>query len=159
MLNLNRATIIGNCTRDPEMRYTPNGQGVTSFSVATNRKWTTDGETKEDTEFHAIVAWGKLAEIAHQLLKKGARVYIEGRLKTRSWEGQDGVSRQRTEIIAENIIALSPRSDTQASESHTEDAVSAPKSEAKPATPEPKDKSEAKPAKKEEEIDIDDIPF
>ena len=91
MINLNRATILGNCTRDPEMRYTPAGQGVTSFSVATNRRWTKDGEEKEEVEFHNIVAWGKLAEIAHQLLKKGARVYVEGRLQTRAWTGQDGV--------------------------------------------------------------------
>lgn len=111
MINLNRAMIIGNMTRDPEMRYTPSGRAVLNFGVATNRRWTNqEGGQQEEVEFHDIVAWGKLAEIISPILKKGDRAYVEGRLKTRSWEGQDGVKRQRTEIIADNIIALTPRS-------------------------------------------------
>ena len=176
MINLNRASIIGNCTRDPEMRYTPNGQGVTSFSVATNRRWSRDGEDKEETEFHNIVAWGKLAEIAHQLLKKGARVYVEGRLQTRSWEGQDGVNRQKTEIIAESIIALTPKGEgsyTPSESAGTKPTDDSAKPDSKPKVKPEKDdkkddKKENKPApqsskndvgKDDDEIDIDDIPF
>jgi single-strand DNA-binding protein len=107
MLSLNRAQIIGNLTRDPELRYTPNGQAVASFAVATNRAYMdASGEKKESVEFHDIVTWGKLAEICQQLLSKGRKVYIEGRLQTRSWEGQDGVKRQKTEIVAENMLVL-----------------------------------------------------
>ncbi len=107
MLNLNRAMILGNLTRDPEVRFTPAGQSVATFAVATNRRWTTkEGQTQESAEYHDVVAWGKLAEICQQFLKKGQRVYIEGRLQTRSWEGQDGAKRNRTEIIAENVISL-----------------------------------------------------
>jgi len=111
MLNLNRATIIGNLTREPELRYTPGGQPVTSFGVATNRSWNDQtGEKKEEVEFHEVVAWGKLAEICTQILGKGKKVYVEGRLKTRQWEAPDGAKRQKTEIIAENVIALDPKS-------------------------------------------------
>ena len=108
MLSLNRATIIGNLTRDPELRYTPNGSAVASFGVATNRSYVdqSSGEKKDSVEFHDIVTWGKLAEICGQILSKGRKVYIEGRLQTRSWEGQDGVKRQRTEIVAENMLVL-----------------------------------------------------
>jgi len=107
MLNLNRATILGNCTRDPEMRYTPSGQPVATFAVATNRVWTdSSGSRQEDVEFHEIVAWSKLAEICTQVLAKGRKVYVEGRLKTRNWESQDGVKHYKTEVIAENVIAL-----------------------------------------------------
>lgn len=107
MLSLNRAQIIGNLTRDPELRYTPNGQAVASFAVATNRVWVdASGEKKEAAEFHDVVTWGKLAEICGQILSKGRKVYIEGRLQTRTWEGQDGVKRQKTEIVAENMLVL-----------------------------------------------------
>ncbi len=106
--DLNKAMIIGNLTRDPELRYTPNGQAVVSFGVATNRRWndSATGELKEEVEFHNIVAWGKLAEICNQFLKKGKKVYVEGRLQTRSWEGQDGVKRTRTEIITSDMRML-----------------------------------------------------
>ena len=107
MYSLNRATIIGNLTREPEVRQIPSGQSVCSFAVATNRSWTAaDGQKQEASEFHNIVAWGKLAEICAQYLNKGRKVYIEGRLQTRDWEGQDGVRRYRTEIVAENLIIL-----------------------------------------------------
>jgi single-strand DNA-binding protein len=107
MLSLNRATIIGNLTRDPELRYTPNGQAVASFAVATNRSWVdTNGEKKDAVEYHEVVTWGKLAEICSQILAKGRKAYIEGRLQTRTWEGQDSVKRQKTEIVAENVLVL-----------------------------------------------------
>lgn len=109
--SINKAIIVGNLTRDPEMRYTPNGQAVTTFGVATNRRWTTNEEQREETEFHNVVAWGKLAEICSQLLRKGRRVYVEGRLQTRSWEGKDGVTRRRTEIVAQDMVVLDRRPD------------------------------------------------
>lgn len=106
-MNLNRAMIIGNLTRDPEVRTTPNGQSVCTLGVATNRNWTdSSGNKQEDVEFHSVVAWGKLAEICGQYLGKGRKIFIEGRLKTREWQGQDGAKKQRTEIIAENMIML-----------------------------------------------------
>jgi len=106
-MSLNRAQIIGNLTRDPELRNTSNGQSVTNFSVATSSQWTdVNGQKQERTEYHSIVAWGKLAEICNQYLGKGRKVFVEGRLQTRDWETPDGQKRQRTEIIAENMIML-----------------------------------------------------
>jgi single-strand DNA-binding protein len=155
MLNLNRATIIGHMTRDPELRSTPNGQSVANFSVATNRRWTSrEGEQQEETEFHDVVSWGKLAEIADQILSKGNLVYIEGRLQTRSWEAQDGSKRQRTEIVADNIINLERR------ESGNVDQGG--KKESFDQRPKQEKSSQADTAEDEdgdEEIDIDDIPL
>jgi single-strand DNA-binding protein len=114
MSNLNKALLIGRLTKDPEMRYTPSGTAVTNFSIATNR-WSTgpDGERKEIPEYHNIVAYnaGKrnLAEIVAQYTRKGALVFIEGRIQTRSWEGQDGQKRRTTEIIANDVQFLEPR--------------------------------------------------
>lgn len=89
------------------MRYTPQGTAVCTFGIATNRTWVTDsGEKREETEFHRIVAWNKLAELCSQLLFKGRRIYVEGRLQTRQWTGQDGQSRQATEIVIEDMIIL-----------------------------------------------------
>lgn len=106
-MNLNKAMIIGNLTKDPEVRNIPSGQTVASFGVATNMVWTDQsGQKQEKVEFHNVVAWRRLAEICGQYLKKGAKVYLEGRLQTRDWVGQDGVKRYRTEIIAENMIML-----------------------------------------------------
>lgn len=109
-MNLNKAQLIGNLTRDPELKNTPSGQSVTTVGIATNRKWTSPtGEKKEEAEFHNVVLWGKLAEIASKFLKKGSLVYIEGRLKTRSWEAKDGSGkRYATEIVAENL-QMGPR--------------------------------------------------
>ncbi|MEK7211459.1 MAG: single-stranded DNA-binding protein [Patescibacteria group bacterium] len=115
-MNLNKAMIIGNVVRDPETRTTPNGKTVGTFSVATNYSWTDAAGNKQDkAEFHNIVAWGKLAEICAQFLTKGRKVYIEGRIQTRDWEGQDGVKRYRTEIICDNMILLDrpPQSNSQ----------------------------------------------
>jgi single-strand DNA-binding protein len=115
MSNLNKAMLIGRLTKDPEMRYTPSGTAVTNFSIATNR-WSSgpDGERKEFTDYHNIVAYnaGKrnLAEIVAQYTRKGALVFIEGRIQTRSWEGQDGQKRRTTEIIANDVQFLESRS-------------------------------------------------
>lgn len=106
-MSLNKVQLIGNLTRDPELRQIPGGSTVATFSIATNFTWTDQsGQKQEKTEFHNIVAWRKLAEICGQYLKKGSKVYIEGRLQTRDWEGEDGVKRYKTEIIAENMIML-----------------------------------------------------
>ncbi len=114
MSNLNKALLIGRLTKDPEMRYTPSGTAVTNFSIATNR-WSTgpDGEKKEFTDYHNIVAYNagrrNLAEIVAQYTRKGALVFIEGRIQTRSWEGQDGQKRRTTEIIANDVQFLDSR--------------------------------------------------
>ena len=106
-MNLNKAMIIGNLTRDPEVRNTPSGQQVASFSVATNFVWNDQsGKRNEKVEFHNIIAWRRLAEICAQYLHKGSKIYVEGRLQTTDWTGQDGVKRYRTEIVAENLIML-----------------------------------------------------
>ncbi len=110
MAGLNKVMIIGNLGRDPEMRYTPNGSAVTSFSVAVSRRWNAqDGQQQEDTEWFNVVAWNKLAETCNQSLSKGRRVYVEGRLQTRSWDGQDGQKHYRTEVIASTVLFLDSR--------------------------------------------------
>ncbi len=107
MLTLNKVMIIGNVGTEPEMRFTPNGNPVTSFRVATNRVYTTpEGERKQETEWFTVVAWNRLAENCNQYLTKGQRVYAEGRLHTRSWEGQDGQQRSRSEIVANRVLFL-----------------------------------------------------
>jgi len=110
MASLNKVMIIGNVGSDPEMRFTPNGNPVTSFRVATNRVYTTpDGERKEETEWFTIVTWSRLAENCNQFLTKGQRVYAEGRLHTRLWESQDGQRHSRAEVIANRVIFLDKR--------------------------------------------------
>jgi single-strand DNA-binding protein len=107
MAGLNKVMIIGNLGRDPEMRYTPSGAPVTTFSVAVNRRWTSqDGQQQDETEWFNVVAWNKLAETCSQQLSKGRLVYVEGRLRTRSWDGQDGQKHYRTEIIASAVQFL-----------------------------------------------------
>lgn len=108
--SLNKVQLIGNLTRDPELRYTPQGTAVCTFGLATNRSWTTDtGEKREETEFHRVVSWNKLAELCSQLLFKGRKTYVEGRLQTRTWTGQDGSQRQTTEVVIEEMIILDSR--------------------------------------------------
>ncbi len=109
-MNLNKVIIIGNLAADPELKSTPTGQSVCNFRVATNRIWTDkkSSQQQKETEFHTVVAWGKLAEIASQFLKKGSLAMVEGRLRTRSWEDQSGQKRFRTEIVAQNL-QLGPR--------------------------------------------------
>lgn len=150
-MNLNKAMIIGNLTRDPELRNTPSGQSVVSFSAATNLVWTDQsGQQQKKAEFHNIIAWRKLAEICAKYLHKGSKVYIEGRLQTTDWTGQDGVKRYRTEIVAENMIMLDnkgaaggdPMSSRQTNSGGNEPIIEIPE--------EPLD---------EEEIRVENIPF
>ncbi|NMC08953.1 single-stranded DNA-binding protein [Candidatus Microgenomates bacterium] len=105
--SLNRVLLIGNLTRDPEMRYTNSGTPVVTFGMATNKSWKdSEGETKELAEFHNLVAWNKMAEICQQLLAKGMKVYIDGSLSTRSWEAEDGSTKYKTEIRVNDMILL-----------------------------------------------------
>jgi single-strand DNA-binding protein len=108
--SLNKVLLIGNLTRDPELRYTAQGTAVCTFGMATNRQWTPadGGERQEEVEYHRIVAWAKLAEICAQILHKGRKVYCEGRLQTRNWTGQDGQERTTTEVVIDTMIALGP---------------------------------------------------
>lgn len=146
-MDLNKAQIIWRTTQDIELKTTPNGQSVASFSVATNRNWTDGSWVKqEQVEFHNVVLWGKLAEIANQYLTKWKRVFVEWRLQTRNWEAQDGTKRYRTEIVGENMIMLDSGNSSDAP-SYSSDSgnSSAP---VRKSTP-----------KQEEEISIEDIPF
>lgn len=141
--SLNRATILGNITRDPESRTTTSGQSVVSFGVATNRRWKDQatGEMKEQTEFHNCVAWAKLAQTIATYCKKGSKVYVEGRLQTRSWDDPTGVKKYRTEIVADSLIMLDKKGDSPAP------SAAPAKGQEAPAAP------------VEEEINIEDIPF
>jgi single-strand DNA-binding protein len=140
MASLNKVMIIGNIGNEPEMRFTPNGNPVTSFRVATNRIYTTpEGERKQETDWFTVVAWNKLAEQCNQFLGKGRLVYVEGRMHNRSWEGQDGQKRYRTEVVANRVTFL----DRQASASlpgerfdDTEAGEKAEDAEAEEAIPE-----------------------
>jgi len=156
--DLNRATLIGNLTRDPELRYTPQGTAVCTFSVATNRTWKTEsGEQKENAEFHRIVAWDKLGEICNQLLQRGSRVFVEGRLQTRKWEGQDGNERQTTELVINDMILLDrgksggDSADYEVPNEPPEDLSLSPEGNKKPTKSEKKDESPEDPE--------EDIPF
>jgi len=112
MNSLNKAQVIGNLTRDPELKQTANGQSVCTLGVATNRYWTDSSGTKKDeAEYHNIVCWGKLAEICAEYLQKGTKVFFEGRLQTRNWEDDAGIKHYRTEIVAQDMIILSPKGD------------------------------------------------
>ncbi|MBU0706862.1 single-stranded DNA-binding protein [Patescibacteria group bacterium] len=107
-MNLNKASIIGNLTRDPESRKLPSGQTITTLGVATNHVWrdAKSQEKKKSVEFHNVVAWGKLGEICAQYLRKASKVYVEGRLQTRTWEDKSGAKKNRTEIVADDLIML-----------------------------------------------------
>jgi single-strand DNA-binding protein len=168
--SLNKVMLIGNMTRDPEMRYTPQGTAVCTFGIATNSSWTNDaGEKKENVEFHNIVAWNKLAEICAQLLKKGRKVYVEGRLSTRTWQGQDGAQRNRTEVVINDMLILDkkeagegtgidipePTVETQVS---PEDVAEKPAKKLKKEPASVKDSGEAK-EERVEEPNEEDIPF
>jgi len=110
-MNLNKVMLIGNLTRDPEIRQTGTGKNVGSFAIATNLVWNdANGQRQERAEFTNIVAWGKLADICGRYLKRGSKIYLEGRLQTRDWVGKDGVKRYSTEVVAENMIMLDGRS-------------------------------------------------
>ncbi len=156
MADFNQAVILGRLTKDPELRSTAAGQSVTSFSVATNRRWTSkDGQAQEDVEFHNIVAWGKLAEICAQILYKGRQVLVAGRLQTRSWEGQDGLKRFTTEIVADQVSAVGPAK----SGAPEAAGVSHQAAEASNDAPPPPVKKPATVPAETNEINVDDIPF
>lgn len=164
----NRVELIGNLTRDPELRYTPNGSAVCTFGLATNRTYVSEGEKKEEVDFHRLVAWNKLAELCNQLLKKGNRVFISGRLQTRSWEAADGQTRQVTEIVIEDMILLSPKlgAELPAGEGlNVDNLPDEPKSAPKLAdeAPEQEKSSKSKPATEtppQEDVKEDeDLPF
>ncbi len=158
-MNFNRAVIIGNVVADPETRTTPSGQQVCSLRVATNRMWTDRaGAKQQKTEFHSVVLWQRLAEIASQYLKKGNLVMIEGHLETRTWDDQSGNKHYRTEIIAENM-QLGPKGFVQAGDGQNQPAAHA-STEPKPADKTPALAEEEIPIIEEnEEIDVKDIPF
>lgn len=153
--SLNKAIIIGNLTRDPELKYTPTGAPVCSFGVATNRSWVTaDGQTKEDVQYHRIIAWHKLAELCSKLLTKGRKLYLEGRLNYRSYTGKDGQQRNITEIILDDFIVFGDGKRMM----ETETPQEAPEKKSKPA----KDEKEELPPEEEktdESVNPDDIPF
>lgn len=167
--SLNKVQLIGNLTRDPELRYTPSGTAVCSFGLATNRSWKTDaGEKHDEAEFHNIVAWNKLAELCSQFLVKGRKVYLEGRLSTRTWTGQDGASRNRTEIVISDMILLDSRpagvatvpSEPTEETVEVEEIKQESKAKVKKETKkEIKEKKEAAPEPPTEEVVPDDIPF
>lgn len=153
-MSLNRMQLIGNLTRDPEMKQIPGGQVVTSFGVATNFSWKDQsGAQQNKTEFHNVVAWRKLAEICGQYLKKGSKVFVEGRLQTRDWEGEDGVKRYRTEIVADNMIMLDSKGAAMGGGSYQREAGGINKSE------ESSNEEAPMPVSGGEEVKIDDLPF
>ena len=152
-MNLNKVMLIGNLTRDPEIRQTGTGKAVASFAIATNLVWTdASGQKQERAEFTNIVAWGKLADICGRYLKKGGKVYLEGRLQTRDWTGKDGIKRYTTEVVAENMIMLDGRG-------------GAPFTPNTPSAPTPSnddisyDSNFGDGASGEEEIKVENIPF
>lgn len=159
-MDLNRVTIIGRLTRDPELRSLPSGKSVAVFSVATGRQWTDQqGQKQKQTEFHNVVAWGKMAETVNQYLHKASKVYVEGRIQTRDWTAQDGTKRNRTEIVAENFIMLDSKPASPAggptgpsgagTTAYVPQTYTATGSNNEPAPPIPSD----------EEIRVEDIPF
>lgn len=119
--NVNKVILIGNLTRDPEVRYTPQGTAVANFTIATNRSWTVDGVQKEAVDFHNVVAWNKLAELCGQLLNKGTMVYVEGRLQTRNWEGNDGERKYKTEVNIDEMIVLKSKGGSDDDDDHDYD--------------------------------------
>ncbi len=169
-MDLNKVMIIGRLTRDPELRAIPSGVNVCQMGLATNFVYTSQqsGQKVENVEYHNVVLWRKLGEIAHQYLKKGSRVYIEGRLQTRSWDGQDGQKRYKTEIVADNMIMLDGRASGSAAGPAPADSYNRPTtppaakvSEPAAATPafQPEPKEELPTIQQGEDINVEDIPF
>jgi single-strand DNA-binding protein len=160
-MNVNKVILVGRLTKDPEVRNTPSGQSVATVSLATNRFWTDKaGQKQEKTEFHNIVLWGKLAEIAGQYLTKGQEAFFEGRLETRKFTGKDGVERRTTEIIAENM-QLGSRA-RNASSGYGTPTSPAPKPTEPVSSPMPSQEEQIPTInldEEEEEIKIEDVPF
>lgn len=158
--SLNKVVLIGNLTRDPELRYTPQGTAVAQFGLATNRDWVTaNGEKKEEVQYHRIIAWSKLAELCSQLLSKGSKVFVEGRIVYRQFEGKDGTQKNITEIVMDNMIVLTPKSlSGQASES-AENEVEVKKKDATLKGEKAEDSAPQEEKKSNEDIDDEEIPF
>lgn len=183
--SLNKVLLIGNLTRDPELRYTPSGAAVCTFGIATNRYYVaSDGQKKEETEFIKLVSWNKLAELCSQLLAKGRKVYVEGRLQTRSWETPDGQTKQTTEVVIDDMRILDSKKDFEAAggvyagatvkdvdinaDMPAKDESKVGKSATTEDTEEEsedtdkkgkKDKKEVKEEKADDDVDLDDLPF
>ena len=167
--SLNKVMLIGNLTRDPEMRYTPSGAAVCTFGIATNRYYVaSDGQKKEETEFIKIVSWNKLAELCSQLLKKGRKVYVEGRLQTRSWETPDGQNKQTTEVVIDDMRILDSKRETEGEDVGDYAAPEPVAESAEKSDEEPKEEKKSKKDKKEkenekndevDESDLEDLPF
>jgi single-strand DNA-binding protein len=169
-MSLNRVQLIGNLTRDPEIKQIPGGSTVATFGVATNFNWTDQSGNKQSkAEFHNVVAWRKLAEICGQFLRKGSKVYVVGRLQTRDWEAEDGTKRYRTEIVADNMIMLDKKGDFEGGSAersgsysadrepagikNTSDVMTKDEEAANPVA------AEAAPAGGGGDVSIDDLPF
>ena len=167
--SLNKVLLIGNLSQDPELRYTPQGTAVCTFSIATNRSWTDQsGQAQDVAEFTRCVAWAKLAEVCSQLLFKGRKAYVEGRLQTREWEGQDKVKRRTTEVVVESMIALGPAGTSQRGEPAAPRGESIPGStpSVNPGPAKTKTKNDSKPPvskkhveEEDELVPAEDIPF
>jgi single-strand DNA-binding protein len=150
MKSLNKVTLIGNTTKDPELRYTPQGTAVCSFSVATNREWKdSTGQKKEEATFHRIVAWSKLAEIISQYVKKGSKIYLEGRISNRQWKDQAGLDHYMTEVVADELILLDNKKVEQ----------QAPVEEVQPEQIPPEPEVVEPKGDATEDVNPDDIPF
>ena len=160
-MDLNKAMLIGNITRDPELRSTPSGQSVANFGVATNRVWKdpNSGERRESAEFHNIVAWGRLAEICGQYLRKGSKVFVEGRLQTRSWQGQDGNKRYMTEVVMENMIMLDRKPQGSAPFQPASQPVQSQAPNSQPPVTQPEEIPTIQIDENQDEVKIEDIPF
>ena len=158
-MNVNKATVLGRLTKDPEARTTPNGKAVTSLSVATSQNWKDQsGNKQEKTEFHDVVLWGKVAEIAAQYLVKGQEIYLEGRIETRNWEGKDGVRRYKTEIVLSGMdgrmqMGSKPRGASNGNQESSNQANSKTDNNSQ------KETGKKAEVDKDEEIKIEDIPF
>jgi single-strand DNA-binding protein len=154
--DFNQAIIMGNLTRDPELRTTPGGQSVASFAVATNRTWQdqASGDKKDSVEFHDVVAWGKLGELVSQYLTKGRRVMVVGRLQTRNWEGTDGAKKSRTEIVANDINFIGGPGDGGGDGGGSSEGSYTPRDN-KPAQSKKVENQDLG----DDEINLDDIPF
>ena len=164
MKSINQVTLLGNLTRDPELRYTPSGIAVVGFSIATNRSYKDkeSGEYKEVADYHNIVFWDKAAEIITQYLTKGKKVLVQGRLQTRSWEAKDGTKRYTTEVVGQDFVLLSPKEKTDQVPPSTngEKAVGKKeKSDVQKKADEAFGDAEPKEMKKQEVVNPDDIPF
>jgi single-strand DNA-binding protein len=181
--SLNKVMLIGNLTRDPELRYTPQGTPVCTIGLATNRSWTdSNSQRQEETEFHRLVAWNKLAELCSQLLFKGRKIYVEGRLQTRNWTTQDGQERTTTEVVIDDMIVLDSRRKEGEEYSGgseggsynrpaqapapagpvaqaTDDKAEVVPTEEKPAVEEEEKKPKKAKKEEKEELSADDIPF